>query len=341
MAQTYVFPGNNTTYVPSLSLDIQVEFTRKEFPINRYVNVRKVDKEVGYYTQMRNDNQVRFTSPAQFVWADGADAPQVLGTGTDSFIFAPYSTNRYAYVSRLGYLSVEQGSWDILGQATRMRSSQGMTARSARVATAISLSTNYPTANYSATATALAGGAWSAATSAAPYIKKSILNMVKQIVLATNGVVQAKDLRVVFNPTTANIVSESQEFIDFLKQSPDSMAIFDGDNFNSRFGLPASLYGVELVVDDTVYISTAVGAATQTPTFTIADNVAVVLTKQNAISSSAGSAFSTFEILEYSPFEVFVYNDVLNRRYDAQVIENACEQTFAGQSGYLIANVSS
>src|SRR5207244_1673501 len=99
--------------------------TRKEFPINRYIGRKKVDKMLGYYTQMKNDNQVRIVSPNQFAWADGNDAPHYEGTGTDSFTFQPYACKRYGYVEVLGMLAVEQGAWDVLGQASRMRFSQG------------------------------------------------------------------------------------------------------------------------------------------------------------------------------------------------------------------------
>jgi hypothetical protein len=339
---SYTFPGGQTTYIPTLSLDLMVEFTRSEFPINRYVNRRKVDKMIGYYAAMKNDNQVRIVGPEQFYWADGSDAPQYEGTGTDSFTFTPYTAKRYAYVERLGELGVQQGSWDVLGQASRMRFSQGMTARSYRVAQAITTSGNYPTANYAATAGAISGsGAWASATSSNLYIKNSLLYMQQKIVQQTNGVVQPSDLRLVINPNTAITVATSAEFVDFLKQSPDSLGIWEGGNYNQRFGLPARIYGVELVIDDTVYTSSAVGTSSPTYSYTLGDNKAVMLTKQNAVTPSVGSAFSTFEILEYTPgFEVFVYNDVRNRRHDLQVVENAAEVVFAGQSGFLIANTA-
>lgn len=317
-----------------------VEFTRKEWPINRYVPFVKVDKQVGYYVQMKNDNQVRITSQDQFFWADGNDAPKYLGTGGDSFEFLPYTAARYAYTQELGYLAVEQGSWDILGQATRMRASQGFTARSLRVANAITLSTNYPSANYAATATAAGAGAWTSAASATPYILETVQKARTVINQQTNGVVQLNDIKCIMNPNTANTVRKSAEFIDFLKQSPEALALWDGVNYNSLWGMPANLYGLELVIDNTMYTSDPVGTASPTKTFTIPDNTVAFLTKQNAISPSVGKAFSTFEILGYSDFEVFVNNDNVNRRYGIQVVENTAEVVFSGQSGYLVANVA-
>jgi hypothetical protein len=337
---SYTFPGNVTTYVPTLSLDLMVEFNRTEFPINRYIGRKKVDKEKGFYTQMKNDNQARFTSPAQFIWQDGNDAPKILGTGSDSFTFPAYSTLRYCYPEQLGYLAVEQGSWDVLGQASRLRTMQGMTARSYRLASLLTTSTNYPTANYSATATALAGGTWTSATSTNPYIKKSILSMTQTIVQQTFGVVQPKDLYLVVNPNTAIIVAQSAEFIDLLKQSPVAINIFEGTNYNSRFGLPDSIYGVNLVVDDTVYNSAGPGAASSL-SYTVADNVAFITTKQDAINPSVGQAFSSAGLLTYEDWSVNVFNDLKNRRYDLQVTENTAEVMFAGQAGYLIADVHS
>jgi hypothetical protein len=345
MSQPFSFPGGQTTYVPTLSNDLAVIFARSEFPINRYIGRRKVDKMVGYWRQMKNDNQVRAVRPEDFYWPIGNDAPK-LTTGNDAFTFQPYACKRYGYVSELGYEDVEQGAWDVLAETSMYRQSQGMTARSVRVATALTTSTNYPTANYAATSGAISGsGAWKSGTSSAPYIKVAVQYMQNLICQGTNGVVTPDDLILVMNPTTATTqVAQSQEFIDFLKQSPDSLSIFDGKNFNMRWGLPPSIYGVQLVVDDTVKTTSAVNPAssTYTPAYTLPDNAVVMLTKQNAIKSAVGNAFSTFQILEYTPgFEVFVYNDVKNRRYDVQVVENAAEVVFAGVSGFYIASVNS
>lgn len=344
MTQPYSFPGGINTYIPGLTQDLAVIFLRSEFPINRYCARRKVPRQSDYYRVMKNDNQVRAIRPEDFFWADGNDAPQITDDN-DQFTYVPYFAKRYAYTSQLGYLGVEQGAWDVLGETTQYRMSQGMTARSARVATAITTSSNYPTSNYAATAGAISGGgAWGTSTSTTHYIKTCVQYAQNVITQGTNGTLHAKDLIIVMNPNTATKqVGQSPEFIDFLKQSPDAMNIFDGKNLNMTWGLPPYLYGSELCIDDTVKTTSPVTTTSSyTPTFTIPDNTVIFLSRANAIAPSVGSSFSTFTLLEYTPgFEVFVYNDVKNRRYDVQVVENCAEQVLAGQSGFLIADVSS
>lgn len=342
MTQPFSFPGGVNTYIPGLSTDLSVIFLRSEYPINRYIARRKVPRQKDYYRVMKNDNQVRAIRPQDFYWADGNDAP-MLTDGNDQFTYQPYYAKRYAYTSQLGYLGVEQGAWDVLGETSQFRMAQGMTARSARVATAITTSSNYPTANYAATAGAIPnGGAWSSATSTNPYILITIQYMQNKIMQATNGTVKPKDLWIVMNPTTAQIARKSQEFLDYLKQSPEALNIFKGDNYNQTWGLPEMVYGSHLCVDDTVMTQSAVNTdSTYTPQYTIPDNAVILLSKIDAITPAVGSSFSTFTLLEFTPgFEVNVLNDVKNRRYDVQIVENCAEQVLAGQSGFLVANVT-
>lgn len=339
MSDNYSFPGNNTSYVPQLHGDLIVEFSRNpaKFAINRYCNVRKVDKQKGYFVRMRNDAQNRVVnSPQHYVWPDGNDAP-VLTDGNDGFEFPQFNCVRYAYTKRLGYLGVEQASWDLMSQASRLLAMQGMTARSYRVAKTLTTSSNYPTANLVA-AVADGGATWANATSTLPSIRKTITKAAVVIQQATLGVVMLSDLYVVFNPNTARIVMSSQEMIDYLKQSPDALSIWEGPNeWNSRFGVPPRLFGMNVVVDDTVYNSTNAGV-TAVQNYTIPDNVAIVVTKQQAIAPSAGTSFSTFELFAYEEFSTYVQNDVFNRRYDLQVVEDVDDsQLFAPTSGAYIS----
>jgi len=336
MADNFTFPGGGTqTYVPQLHGDLIVEYSRNpaKFPINRYINVRKVDKMLGYYVQMRNDGQARFVNEQDVLWPDGNDAP-VLNYGTDEFDFKSYACVRRAYTARLGYLGVDQAAWYILAQQARFKAQLGMTHRSKRVASTLTTSANW--GGNVGNASTLGGATWAAATSATPAIRSSIMKALINVQLATLASVDMHDYYLVFNPNTAKVVATSQEWIDFIKQSPESINIWKGEAQYSKYNIPEQLFGINAVVDDTVYNSAGVN---QTPTFsyTFPDNVAVLLTKQQAVQPSAGAAFSTFELFAYQEFETFVYNDVVNRRYDLQVVENVADNfVFAPSSGYMI-----
>jgi hypothetical protein len=290
----------------------------------------------GYYIKMRNDSQGRYVNASDSAWADGNDAPTST-YGNDQFLFPEYSCERHGYAKRLGYLAVEQGAWDVLDQASRNLAATAMTARSRRVHTTLTTTANWG-ANY-ATATSLGGGTWANATAALPYIRKSIMAAAIQIQLATYGVVQLSDLYVTFNPNVAKTIATSQEFIDFLKQNPVALSIWEGQQQFTKYNLPESLFGVNIVVDDTTYNPNPPGVAPDLQ-FSLSDNYAVITAKPQAVKPSAGGAFSTFELFTYQDMEVNIYNDVKNRRYDLQVVENVDDSSralIAPETGYLIA----
>ena len=339
MANNYVFPAGQNTYVPSLTGNLIVDYSRNadRFPLLKYTIITKVEKEVGYYIKMANQSQVRVVhNPNDFVWQDGNDAPR--GTVNNlQFEFPQYQTLRLAYPFRAGYLQVQQAGWDVIDQYAAYAAQQAMTARTDRVATLLTTAANWG-AN-TATATALGGGLWSAATSTNPYIKLSIFTAVNQIVLATNGAIQPDQLRIVLNPNAARTVATSQEFIDFLKQSPTAGPIFEGAGFwNARYGLPPTLYGIEVVVDDTNKV-TSVPNATLANQFIYPDQDVVILAKTNSIQGTVGGAFSTLALFAYEEFTTEVLNDPLNRVYNGRVTENISTTLVAPESGFLITSI--
>ena len=339
MANNYTFPAGQNTYVPSLTGNLIVDYSRNadRFPLLKYTIITKVEKQVGYYIKMANQSQVRVVhNPNDFVWADGNDAPK--GTvNNQQFDFPQYTCQRFSYPFRLGYMAVDQAGWDILDQAAAYQAMQAMTARTDRVATVLTTGANWG-AN-TATATALGGGLWSAATSTNPYIKLSLFTAVNNIALATNGAVQPDQLRLVLNPNAARTVATSQEFIDFLKQSPTAGPIFEGAGFwNARYGLPPTLYGIEVVVEDSVKV-TSVPNATAASSFIYPDQSVVLLAKTNSIQGTVGGAFSTLSLFAYEEFTTEVLNDPLNRVFNGRVTENISTTLVAPESGFLITSI--
>ena len=144
MADNFTFPGGTNVYVPTLHADLMVAYIRNpnKFPINKYITVRKVDKQIGYYVKWSNTGQARITNLDTVAWADGNDAPMNTQEG-DTFDFPQFNAKRHAYVDRAGYLAVEQGGWDILAKKAAEQAMKGMTYRSYRVAQTLTTSTNY------------------------------------------------------------------------------------------------------------------------------------------------------------------------------------------------------
>lgn len=70
--------------------------------------------------------------------------------------------------------------------------------------------------------------------------------------------VKKKDLILVMNPTTAYAIGASQELVDVIKQSAEAYAqVTQQTGRWSEYGLPDHLYGLKVVVEDAVIVTSA------------------------------------------------------------------------------------
>jgi hypothetical protein len=108
------------------------------------------------------------------------------------------------------------------------------------------------------------GGKWDVATTSNNYIQKSINYGKIAIHRNTLGAVKTEDLHLVISPALALLMAQSQEIVDYVKQSPFALAQIKGDApaQNGKWGLPDQLYGVNIEVEDTVYVGTKRGETT-------------------------------------------------------------------------------
>lgn len=337
MSNSYVFPGGNATYVPSLSADLIVEFSRNpnKFPIAEYIDYRIVEKMRGYYVKMSNSGQNRVLNDTDWIWADGADSPHIIN-GNDTFTFPTYECIRRRIPKQIGQLSVEQAAWDILAQEARFSAMQLMTGRTRRIHETLTTSGNW-SGNY-ATATTAGGGPWSSSSSTNNYIRKSIAYALVAIKKSTLGVVDQKDLFLVFNPNVAKTVATNSEFLTFIQQQPRAVEIWEGQEQFRNYGIPDYLMGIRCIVDDTVY-NTADPTASDSEGFTLSDSYAVLLSKQKAVNNAGGSAFSTASVFLYEDLVVETFFDAENRRTNLYVTESAdtsSNMLVAPLSGYCL-----
>lgn len=344
MSQSYVYPGAANTYVPSLSADLVVEFSRNpdKFPLVNYIDYRIVDKTRGAWVKMLNDGQVRIIDDTDNLWADGSDSP-IWTDGNDSFTFPQYNCVRRRQPKRLGHLAIDQAGWDIVDQASRFEAMQLMTKRVKRIHSTLTTSGNWSyglnaAQSHYATATTAGGGTWASADSTHPYIRKSLIYAQIAIEQATYGVVRAGDLHLVFSPTVAKIVATSGEFLDFVKQNPEAIKIWEASEQYRLYGIPDNLMGLHVVVDNTVYNSAPPGSS-GVFNFTLSDSYAVLLSKPRAVSSAAGASFSTFSPFVYEDMIVEVFDEPEHRRVNLYVTENIDDSSaalVAPESGFLI-----
>src|SRR5262252_3499824 len=109
MADNFTLPGGVNGYVPQLHEELMIEYSRNPaaFALNQYTDVRKVDKQKGYYIKMKNDSQVRVINDQDNIWPEGADSPKQIDSN-DEFEFGQFNCVRRREPRYLGHLFVEQ-----------------------------------------------------------------------------------------------------------------------------------------------------------------------------------------------------------------------------------------
>lgn len=340
------YPSGTNTFIPSFEASgkLQVEFSRnpKRFAVNKYIKVKPVKRDIGYYLTITAEEAARVINSnlADFVWSDGQEAP--LGNdNNESFNYSKYATKRYAFPFNMGQKAVEQADWDIIASHARIAAQKAMTARTLNICTVMTTSGNW--GSNTDTATNLGGGLLDAATSSTPYIKKTINAVAEAILKATIGVATRDDLIMVMNPHTASLIGQSQEIIDHLKQSPFALAQIRGDvpSQSGQWGLPDTLYGVKVVVEDAVRVTSKKGA-TKATTYCLPNQDVIFLTRPEGLMGSEGVPdFSTIQLFSYEDMTVENKRDPDNRRELGRVVDDYDVQLVAPASGYLVTSATS
>jgi len=343
-AGTAVYPGGSNTYVKNHKAtgNLVISYSRNpnDFAFNRYVQYKTVTQDQGYYLKITAENAARVVggSLTEFVWPDGADAPR-RNSGTEKFAFLDYRTERYAPDWTLGYKAAKQADWDIQGMEQSFHIHQLMTLRGVNIANVLQTTGNW-TASHKIDATTITGvtDSWELSTTQRQDIKRS-LNYAKGVIFKdTLGVVKAKDLKLVMNPNTAMRLGESQEIIDYLKRTPDSMKLIQGElaGINEQWGMPDKLYGIPVHVDDTVVVTTARGASSATKSYTYSDGNVFLVSQPNGLDANAvkGPSFSTVTAFFYEELTVEEKDDPDNRRINGRTVDDLAVVVTSDVSGF-------
>lgn len=338
--------GGLNTYVPSTNAlatgALQVEFTRavNTFPITKYAQIVPVSQMTGYYLRLDSDDNVRVTDVNEFAWPLGNDRPVGKMNQHD---FVAFTAQRFAYPFYIPNETVKQAAWDVVAQHARSKAQLAMTARTIRTATALTnaaaVSAFTAVGNYYATGTAISGGAWT--TSTTNIIQRGIQVALQRIALATGGAVRGEtDIMMVISPTVANLLSQTQEVRDYVKNYPAALPFLQGADTFAKYGLPPNLFGVQVVVDDSVRVTTKKGAASTTRSF-IYGNSAVFVSRPGGLVGVEGStSFSTTQIFAFEDMTVENWDDPKDRRIEGRVIDNSTSELVAPVSGVLVADVT-
>jgi hypothetical protein len=332
-----------TAFVPDFQASgkLRVEIARspKTFAINRWAKKRKVTKMVGYYLTLTAQDAARVinSNPALAVWPLGNEAP--ANNETDlPLSFPTYDTLRYQYGFNIPYETVQQADWEIHASYARVSLQKAMTNRTVKaVAQLVAASWGSNTNN----CTSLVGGKMSAGTSTTPYGLEAFLAVQLAINQSSIGVARPEDLVAVMNPNTAKGIRTSQEFIDQLKQSPDALAyLIKGENIRrGQWALPPVFNGVDLIVDDTVVVTSKenVAGTASTGPYAMADGDIYFITRTSGLTmNEADVDFSTCQFFDFEDMTVETRDEPGNRREAGRVVDNYDFQVVAPATGYRL-----
>lgn len=345
------FAGSYSGFVPAAT-GLIVGYVRdpKNFKVNEYVQYLKTDKRVALYAVIERDNQARYVSDADSVWADGADSP----SGNANLMrwqLVEFRTTRRAYPFQLGEMAIEQakGTWEPLKVHTAMAAQQAMTARTKRVIDLLEDTNTWGTHAASANDLNNGAGTWDLASSdenSPNYnaIRRSLLEAFRRINLATNSIVQQDDLVLVISPGLALKMASTGEIHNYLRNNEKSDERMMGVGpTNSTWGLPDRYAGFKIVVEDASYVSSrplASGVeATGTRSYCKSDTSALLISRKGGLDGGmAGSpSWSTVQIYSYKEImEVEAFSDPKNRRVDGRVVTDFKEIVPSSYSGFLI-----
>jgi hypothetical protein len=341
-AGTNVLPGAGNTFVKNHEAtgNLVIHFSRnpEDFPLNRYIQYRPVKKDAGYYLQITQEEAGRIVEGnlSEFVWADGTDRPN-RNAGWEQFKYLDYRTERFDFDFEIGWKTSKQADWDILGTGRATKAQQAMTARTRAVHVILADTNNWDASHVSAVSS-ITGvtGSWELSTTQRADIKRSLnygMNVIRKDTLA---VVRKKDLRLVMNPVTAQRIGESQEIRDYIKGSEDAWKeVMMQEGRYSEWGMPNKLYGVEVVVEDSVMVTSARGA-TVVRSDVMSDGTVYLMGRPGGLVSSpeSGPSFSTAMCLLFEEMTVEEFDDDKHRRTEGHVVDDYAPVMTAPVSGF-------
>jgi hypothetical protein len=293
-------------------------------------------KTAGKFLRISTAEQARIVNEQDFRWPIGQDRPTGRLRGFD---FLDWTTTRYGEDAALPHETVNVADWDVVRPHLSMHLSRRMLARTMAVLTELTTTTNYTTGtNYFATGTAQ-GQDWDAS---AGNIQKGIQQAQIAIGKATVSVVQPRDITMLCNPTTASLLAQTTEIQAYVKNNPVAPQFLEGD-YGDNYGLPGRLWGVGVVVEDAVRVTTQeINDDTYTAGYALADNAVIFVSRPGGFMGADGApSFSTIQLYVYAPNDMLVetLDEPSQHRTRVGITDQWGAKLVAPASAYYIANV--
>lgn len=343
------YPGGFNTYVPTLDISgkLQIGFSRntKDFPVNQYIKLTKVTAPRGYYVYFNplDIARIELGDINSANWAPGTPRPVGFHKNR-GFEFKDFTTVRKNFPTALDKMSVDVAAFDVQSQYANDLAQEAMTFRAFWCSQVLTTSANYP-GSHVASATSLGGGFLDTGTTANPLIKRAFDAASRVIQQDTLGRIRYRDLTIVMNNTTAQKLSLSREIREYVMQQSEAWKeiTMDSSNLNAQYGLPKTLYGYRVVVEDTYYNGYNRGNASEAGSAVFPDNTIAMITRSEDLESAGPDvpSFSTLHLFSYEDMTVEAKDDSWDRLLYMSVTDNIVPQIVAPVSGFLVTNVFS
>jgi hypothetical protein len=351
--------SNFNGFVPSLTGQV-IGFVRKpeKFKLNKYVEYKKTDKNVGVYTKLERDVMVRVTNLEDDVWNDGDDAPS-----GDNGVKVKHSTDSFQCIRRaipwkLGYEAIDQtDAYPVKPVHIASTVSQVLTRRTMRVWNVLDTSSNWST--HFKTTGELSGisnvdaAKWENASddpNSPSYlgIWKAINAAIQEIFRDTNSSVEWTDLMLVVNPDLAAKMAMSPEINNYIRETTVAKQQLNGDlsNWNQEWGLPTHYRGLKIIVEDAVKVTEKENVdnseATTNRSYVKSGTSAVLMSRPGGLDGDLSvPSFSTMQIFHYEGLlQVEAFDKPEHRKVMGRVTASTAEELAAPISGYLMTSVA-
>lgn len=349
------FPSPSSAFIPQATGQA-IAYVRdpSRFKVNQYVQIVLAPKPTVLYAVLDPDAPVRMVTDQEYNWAPGQPRPKPQGNiGNFQWVEVRVNRRDYGYTVDEQLVETAEG-WNPRAFFNAIILSLAMTNLSKRVTDLMETSANWGANTASASTLNGGAGSWEGASndeSSAKFlaIKKSLNKAVRNIMLATNGLVQRKDLKLVIAPDTASMMGETAEIHTYLEKSPFAMAQVRGDEpgDNTQYQMPDAVYGIPVVVEDASrvnvrYSADGTAAVLDTEKVFIKDKTkAHLVSRVGGLDGQYGApSFSTLQRYYYK-YEMAVesFHETKDKLYESHVVDQYKEVLAAPQSGHQITGV--
>lgn len=349
--------GPMNAYIPNweASGKLRVAFSRNpnSFPVASYLKMVGTTKNTGYWKRWLGQAHARVIDDKRFAWPYGKPRPQPVENAM--FEYVEFREKRRTFGYDFDQETVDQADEDTVAIERAGKAALCMTARTARVATLLTTTSNWATsadgnlsANHYSTSSAFGYGDLSAGSATDPRLFNTVNKIAEIITKDSLGIVSdvPATTSMIMNPTTARKLAGSQELVEYLKGSPSAYARIVGRlHRNAQFGLPEELFGHNLIIENTVKV-TSERRATLAQSFAFPDDTIAIVTRYgdidghfNAANNTAGTDFSTATAFYKEDMTVEEFSDTKNRLLDGYVTEQIIEVLTCPATGYLLTSV--